>query len=97
MRNSSYVPRYEISSSRYSTREFNTGAYPFMVAIIIIIIIMLMFHEESPFLSIDPGEPMKMINFVVLIRACGAIEPCFFVAYFLSCFLQQYHLFTLPR
>ena len=37
MRNSSYAPHYEIS--RYSIREFNTGAEPFMVAMIIIIII----------------------------------------------------------
>ena len=37
MRNSSYAPHYAIS--RYSIREFNTGAEPFMVAIIIIIII----------------------------------------------------------
>ena len=37
MRNSSYVPHYAISSGRYSTGEFNTGAEPFMVAIIIII------------------------------------------------------------
>ena len=41
MRNSSYVPHYAISSSRYFTREFNTGAEPFMVAIIIIIIIII--------------------------------------------------------
>ena len=37
MRNSSYATHYAIS--RYSIREFNTGAEPFMVAIIIIIII----------------------------------------------------------
>ena len=37
MRNNSYAPHYEIS--RYSIREFNTGAEPFMVAMIIIIII----------------------------------------------------------
>ena len=37
MRNSSYVPHYAIS--RYSIREFNTGAEPFIVVIIIIIII----------------------------------------------------------
>ena len=40
MRNSSSVPYYAISSSRYSTREFNTGADPFMVAMIIIYIIL---------------------------------------------------------
>ena len=39
MRNSSYVPYYAIS--RYSIGEFNTGADPFMVAIIIIIIIIM--------------------------------------------------------
>ena len=38
MRNNSYAPHYEISI--YSIREFNTGAEPFMVAIIIIIIIL---------------------------------------------------------
>ena len=37
MRNNSYAPHYAIS--RYSIREFKTGAEPFMVAIIIIIII----------------------------------------------------------
>ena len=41
MRNSSSVPHYSISSRRYSTREFNTGAEPFMVAMIIIIIIII--------------------------------------------------------
>ena len=39
MRNSSYAPNYAISI--YSIREFNTGAEPFMVAMIIIIIIIL--------------------------------------------------------
>ena len=39
MRNSSYVPHYAMS--RYSIREFNTGADPFMVANIIIIIIII--------------------------------------------------------
>ena len=38
MRNNYYAPHYAIS--RYSIREFKTGAEPFMVAIIIIIIIM---------------------------------------------------------
>ena len=37
MRNNSYAPHYAIS--RYSIREFKTGADPFMVAMIIIIII----------------------------------------------------------
>ena len=37
MCNSSYVPHYAVS--RYSIREFNTGAELFMVAMIIIIII----------------------------------------------------------
>ena len=40
---------------------------------------------------------MTVMKFCVLIRACGAIEPCPFVAYFLSCFLQKYPIFTLPR
>ena len=37
MRNNSYAPHY--ATSRYSIREFKTGAKPFMVAMIIIIII----------------------------------------------------------
>ena len=37
MRNNSCAPHYAIS--RYSIREFKTGAEPFMVAMIIIIII----------------------------------------------------------
>ena len=40
MRNNAYAPHYAIS--RYSIREFNTGAEPFMVAIIIIIIIIML-------------------------------------------------------
>ena len=39
MRNNYYAPHYAIS--RYSIREFKTGAEPFMVAIIIIIIIII--------------------------------------------------------
>ena len=39
MRNSSYVPHYAII--RYSIRDFNTSAEPFMVVIIIIIIIII--------------------------------------------------------
>ena len=39
MRNNSYAPHYAIS--RYSIREFKTGAEPFMVAMIIIIIIII--------------------------------------------------------
>ena len=39
MRNGSYAPQYAIS--RYSIMGFNTGAEPFMVAIIIIIIIII--------------------------------------------------------
>ena len=38
MRNNSYAPHYAIS--RYSIREFKTGAEPFMVAMIIIIILL---------------------------------------------------------
>ena len=41
MRNSSYAPHYAIS--RYSIMGFNTGAEPFMVAMIIIIIIIIIF------------------------------------------------------
>ena len=37
MRNNSYAPHYAIS--RYSIREFKTGAEPFMVVMMIIIII----------------------------------------------------------
>ena len=40
MRKNSYEPHYAIS--RYSIREFKTGAEPFMVAMIIIIIIIYM-------------------------------------------------------
>ena len=40
MRNNAYAPHY--ATSRYSIREFNTGAEPFMVAIIIIIIIIML-------------------------------------------------------
>ena len=58
--------------------------------------IMLMFQEASPCLWINPGKPMTIITFLVIIRACGAIEPCLFVAYFLSYFLKQYHIFNLP-
>ena len=39
MRNNYYAPHYAIS--RYSIREFKTGAEPFMVEIIIIIIIII--------------------------------------------------------
>ena len=39
MRNSSYATHYAIS--RYSIREFNTVAEPFMIAMIIILIIIL--------------------------------------------------------
>ena len=46
MRNSSYAPHYAIS--RYSIREFNTGAEPFMVAMIIIIIIINMGRQTNP-------------------------------------------------
>ena len=48
MRISSYVSHYAIS--RYSIREFNTGADPFMVTIIIIIIIIYccLIHWQKP-------------------------------------------------
>ena len=39
MRNNSYAPHHAIS--RYSIREFKTGAEPFMVAMIIIILLLL--------------------------------------------------------
>ena len=35
---------YVISSSRYSTREFNTGAQPFMLVMMMIIIIIIINH-----------------------------------------------------
>ena len=44
MRNNSYAPHYVIS--RYSIREFKTGAEPFMVAMIIIIIIIIVLVVE---------------------------------------------------
>ena len=40
MRNNSYATHYAIS--RYSIREFKTGAEPFMVAMIIIINIIML-------------------------------------------------------
>ena len=43
MRNNSYAPHYAIS--RYSIREFKTGAETFMVAMIIIIIIIKFFSK----------------------------------------------------
>ena len=43
--------------------------------------IMLMFQEASIFLWINPGKTRTIIKFPVLIRACGAIEPCIFVAF----------------
>ena len=49
MRNSSYVPHYAII--RYSIREFNTGAEPFMVAMIIIIIITIFLCVDGEYLS----------------------------------------------
>ena len=32
-----------------------------------------MYQEASPGILINPGKPMTMIKFLVLIRACGAI------------------------
>ena len=45
-----------------------------------------MFQEASPFLLFNHGKPMTMIKFPVFIRACGSIESCLFVAYFLVMF-----------
>ena len=39
MHNNSYAPHYAIS--RYSIREFKTGAEPFMVEMMIIVIIII--------------------------------------------------------
>ena len=39
---------------------------------------------------------MTLIKVLVLNRACGAIESCLFVGSFLSCFLQNYPILTLP-
>ena len=33
----------------------------------------LMLEESSPWLWIYPGNPMKIIKYLVFIRACGAI------------------------
>ena len=46
MRNNSYAPQYALS--RYSIREFKTGAEPFMVAMIIIIIIIRCRLSHTP-------------------------------------------------
>ena len=45
-----------------------------------------MFQEKNPFLWTNTGKPMTIIKYLVLIRACGAIEPCIFVAYFSTMF-----------
>ena len=50
----------------------------------------LIFQEASPCIWNNPGKPMKIIKFLVLIRACGEIEPCIFVVFFWPCFLQHY-------
>ena len=51
MRNNSYAPHYAIS--RYSIREFKTGADPFMVAMIIIIIIISLKTILAPGLNVE--------------------------------------------
>ena len=58
---------------------------------------MLMSHEASHHMCIMPGKPMRVIKIIVFIRALRAIEPFIFVALFSSYFLEQYHIFTLPR
>ena len=67
MRNSSYAPHYAIS--RYSIREFNTGAEPFMVAMIIIIIIICFY-----ILWIWTGFFCSFINFRGYFVLVDAIE-----------------------
>ena len=47
---------------------------------------MLMFQEASLSLWTNPVKHMTKINIIFLIRACGSIEPCIFVAYFLTIF-----------
>ena len=54
MRNSSYAPHYAIS--RYSIRDFNTGAEPFMVAMIIIIIIVIIILQTGTKIKYDSGD-----------------------------------------
>ena len=55
MCNSSYVPHYAIS--RYSIREFNKDAEPFMVAMIIIIII----------IELGKNQTVQVIHYIVII------------------------------
>ena len=57
---------------------------------------MSMVHEASPHLWIIPGKKMTVIKILVFIRARGAIKP-HFKSIFLSHFLEQYPIFTLPR
>ena len=51
MRNNSYALHYAIS--RYSIREFKTGAEPFMVVMMIIIIIIIMCYTKLVLASYD--------------------------------------------
>ena len=47
---------------------------------------MLMFHEANHRLVINPVKPMTVINYLVFIRARGAIQPHIFVASFFIMF-----------
>ena len=58
MRNNSYAPHYAIS--RYSIREFKTGAEPFMVAIIIIIIIIIKYTPHWICPTIQWNKPQYL-------------------------------------
>ena len=63
MRNNSYVSPYAISSSIYYIREFNTGAEPFMAAMIIIIIIISAMGSILKFLK---SKPLTSYNMKIL-------------------------------
>ena len=45
-----------------------------------------MLYEEIPFIWIILRKTMTVITFISFIRACGSVEPCFFVAYFFIMF-----------
>ena len=45
-----------------------------------------MFQEASPCHYTNPGKILTIIKFLVFILACGAIEPCLFVASNLNMF-----------
>ena len=52
-----------------------------------------MLHEEIPCLLIGPGKTMTVIKFIVFIRACRAIEPLLFIAFFIIMFLTAVSYF----